>query len=107
MVKIYVGAELKLWVLPERLLCDRIEYFKSAIQSGFGEGKDKLLALPEVDPTAFTYILDMIFGEQHDNATKDFSSSYDAQQLMWCKVYSLADKLGCGNLVTSRNPSKS
>jgi hypothetical protein len=106
MVKIYAGAELKLWVLPERLLCDRIEYFKSATQSGFREGKDKRLALPEVDPTAFAYILDMILGEQHDNVTKDFGSSYDAQQLMWCKVYSLADKLGCGNLVTSRNPSK-
>jgi hypothetical protein len=41
-VKIFVGLEHKLWVLPEQLLCDRVAFFKSAFQSDFRESKEKV-----------------------------------------------------------------
>jgi hypothetical protein len=41
MIKIFVGPERKLRVLPEQLLCDRVKFFKSAFQSGFRESKRK------------------------------------------------------------------
>ena len=63
MVKIFVGPDRKLWVLPEQLLCDRVEYFKSAFQSGFQESNEKFLELPEDCPVAFAYIIDRILGD--------------------------------------------
>lgn len=96
MVKIYVGPERKLWILPEALLCDRVEFFKSAFRSGFRESQEKVLELPDDDPMAFELVLNDILGE------KDWDGSdtglghldQDSTQLIYCKAYVLADKIG-------------
>jgi hypothetical protein len=98
MVKIFVGSERKLWILPEQLLCDRLEYFKSAFQSGFQESKNKVLELPEDDPTAFAFILDRILGIENPQIS-DWGDDFEARQLIWCKIEVLADKIGCSSLV--------
>jgi hypothetical protein len=68
------------------------------LQVGFPEWlsrkQEKVLELPEDCPIAFGYILDKILGAQHGN-TSEFGESHGSRQLMWCKVYVLADKLGC------------
>lgn len=98
MVKIIFGPDQKLWVLPEQLLCDRVKYFKSAFQSGFRESDEKVLELPEDCPVAFAYIIDRILGDRQP-PTKNFGENQDDRQMTWCKLYVLADKLGCSRLV--------
>ena len=97
-VRIFVGPDRKQWVLPEQLLCDRVEYFKGAFQSGFRESNEKVLEFPEDLPAAFGYIIDRIFGDRRP-PTKNFGKSQDDRQMAWCKLYVLADLLGCSNLV--------
>lgn len=99
MVRIYVGPEKKLWVVPEAILCDRVEFFRSAFQSGFRESKDKVLELPEDDPTAFGYILDKIFHLDYANTIHEFGNTIEARQAMWFKVHILADKLRCSDFL--------
>ncbi|KAE9371967.1 hypothetical protein N431DRAFT_456726 [Stipitochalara longipes BDJ] len=94
MVKIYVGPERKLWVLPEQLLCDRNKFFKAAFQSGFRESKEKMLELPGDDPTALAYILDRILGVPWDEEY-NFGGNHEDGQLILCKIHVLAHKLGC------------
>lgn len=98
MVKIIVGPDQKLWVLPEQLLCDRVKYFKSAFQSGFRESDEKVLELPEDCPVAFAYIIDRILRDRQP-PTKNFGENQEYRQMTWCKLYVLADKLGCSRLV--------
>jgi hypothetical protein len=81
MVKISVGPDRKLWVLPEQLLCDRVDFFKSVFQSGLQESKEKILELPEDDPTSFAYILDTIFGIDDPQAS-EFGDSHEDRQLL-------------------------
>jgi hypothetical protein len=97
-VRIFVGPDRKQWVLPEQLLCDRVEYFQGAFQSGFRESNEKVLEFPEDLPAAFGYIIDRIFGDPRP-PTKNFGKSQDDRQMAWCKLYVLADLLGCSNLV--------
>lgn len=96
MVKIYVGAERKLWILPEALLCNHVEFFKSAFQSGFRESQDKVLELPEDDPMAFQLVLNDILGyrDQEDSDIEIEHLDGYAIQLVYCKAYVLADKIG-------------
>ena len=81
MVKIFVGPDRKLWVLPEQLLCDRVNFFKSVFQSGFQQSKEKPLELPEDDPTTFAYISDKLFGIS-DPQTSKFGDSHEDRQLL-------------------------
>jgi hypothetical protein len=98
MVRIYVGPKKDLWVLPENILCDRVDYFKSAFKGGFREGAKKILELPEDCPTAFGYIIDCILNDEEDGM-RTINSKYDATiHMAWCKVWVLADKLGCSEI---------
>ena len=92
MVKIIVGRERKVWILPEYILSDRVEFFKSAFQGGFRESKEKVLELPEDEPTAFACVLDHILQQwQDDECLKKLQKE---SHQMWCQIWVLADKLG-------------
>jgi len=95
MVRIYVGSQRRLWVLPEEALCDRVQFFKSTFQGGFREGDEKVLELPEDDPIAFGFILDGIL--QGWATADDINKLGDSEvvNMAWCRAWVLADKLGC------------
>ncbi len=98
MVRIYVGPNKDLWVLPENILCDRVDYFKSVFKGRFREGAKKILELPEDCPIAFGYIIDCILNDE-DNGVLAINSISDATiHMAWCKVWVLADKLGCSEI---------
>jgi hypothetical protein len=98
MVRIYVGSQRSLWVLPEEALCDRVQFFKSTFQGGFREGDEKVLELPEDDPIAFGFILDHILqGWAGENAINKLGDP-EAVSMAWCRTWVLADKLGCPNI---------
>jgi len=98
MVRIYVGSQRRLWVLPEEALCDRVQFFKSTFQGGFREGDEKVLELPEDDPIAFGYILDYILqGWARAEAINKLGDP-EVVSMAWCRTWVLADKLGCPNI---------
>ncbi|KAH8781821.1 hypothetical protein BGZ57DRAFT_853000 [Hyaloscypha finlandica] len=103
MVRIYVGSQRRLWVLPEEALCDRVQFFKSTFQGGFREGDEKVLELPEDDPIAFGFILDRIL--QRWATADDINKLGDPEvaNTVWCRTWVLADKLGCSNISTHVN----
>ncbi len=90
-MKVYVGSERKLFIFPEVLLCDRFEFFRAAFQGGFRESTEKSIDLPEDDPFAFSFVIDRALQD-----TLDIQTKVDAKdvQLVLCKAYFLADKLG-------------
>jgi hypothetical protein len=81
-----------LFIFPEAFLCDQIKFFKSAFQSGFRESTEKSIDLPEDDPVAFSFIIDHTLGNGSRMSDKVPPENI---QLALCKVYVLADKLGC------------
>jgi hypothetical protein len=98
MVQIYVGPKRDLWVLPENILCDRVDYFKSAFKGGFRKGVKKTLELPEDCPMAFGYIIDCILNDEQDGNCAVNSVDDSAIHMAWCKAWALADKLGCSQI---------
>jgi hypothetical protein len=98
MVRIYVGSQRSLWVLPEEALCDRVQFFKSTFQGGFREGDKKVLELPEDDPIAFGFILDHILQEWAGENAINKLGDPEAVSMAWCRAWVLADKLGCPNI---------
>lgn len=95
MVRIYVGPKRDLWALPANILCDQVDYFKSAFKGGFREGAKKILELPEDCPMAFGYIIDCILNDEEGGFCAINSVDDAAIHMAWCKVWVLADKLGC------------
>ena len=94
MVRIYVGPERALWVLPEQILCDHVKYFDSAFRSGFREGNEKVLQLPEDDPLAFAYIIEYVMQQWVDERIIKELNTPEAVHMAWCKTWILADKMG-------------
>jgi hypothetical protein len=98
-VKIFVGPEKKLWVLPEDLLCDRIEFFRAAFKSKFKEGISKEMFLESDDSTAFGRLVDWIFNEDIKCEIIHKFHVQDAEhELEWLRLWILADKLGLQRL---------
>ena len=95
MVRIYVGTEKTLWVLPEDLLCDRLKFFDSAFRSGFREGNKKALELLGEDPVAFEYILDYILEKFTDPEVINKLEDLEAIHTTWFRTWILADMIGC------------
>jgi hypothetical protein len=104
MVRIYVGSQRRLWVLPEEPLCDRVQFFKSTFQGGFREGDEKVLELPEDDPIAFGYILDYILQGWARAEAINMLGDPETVNMAWCRTWVLADKLGCPKLSRYINP---
>jgi hypothetical protein len=99
MVKVYVGPERKLWTLPEHVLC-KIDYFKAAFKSGFKEGAEKEIDMPEDDPSTFGHLVDWLFCDSFTNAFKRERQNPN-NQLILCNLWLLADKLSVKELVKS------
>jgi hypothetical protein len=111
MVRIHVGQgkERKTWILNEDLLCDRVNYFRAGFKSDFKEGKHKQMDLPEDDPSAFGKVVDGIYKRfldcpEHQPTWASSSPSLSIKpietehQVLWCKVWIMADKLGMTDL---------
>jgi hypothetical protein len=49
MFKVFTGKEGKIWVLHEELFCERSEFFKKALKSGFKESQTKEIYLEDND----------------------------------------------------------
>ena len=98
MVKVYVGRKRELYIFPEALLVERFPFFNAAFQSGFRESTDKSIELAEDDPAAFSYVMNMAFGEGWKMSAK--LEGVDAQ-LKPANAYIVADKLGRPDLASS------
>ena len=117
-VKIYVGPERKLWVLPEDLICEKVDYFRAAFKTGFKESIEKEIHMVEDDAAAFAHLIDWLFGQRVDCGNKaceddnwenekggegkdtipKAQSHFQKISLEWCKLFVLADKLGLKGL---------
>jgi hypothetical protein len=95
MVQIYVGPNRALWVLPEHALCDRVNFFKSAFQTGFRESSEKVLELPEDCPVAFEYVIEHVLQGCADGDIIERLKDPEDIHMAWCRTWVLADKLGC------------
>jgi hypothetical protein len=98
MVKVYVGRKRELDIFPEALLVERFPFFNAAFQSGFRESTDKSIDLAEDDPAAFSYVINMAFGEGWKMSAKLESVG---AQLKLANAYIVADKLGRPDLASS------
>jgi hypothetical protein len=92
-VKIWVGDKKEHWVLPEDLLCEKIDYFRAAFKGQFKESTSKELHLKTDDPEAFGFLVDWILKER-----LEFGCFRREQQMPLCKLYILADKLAAIDL---------
>ena len=106
-VKVYVGAERKLWHLNEELLCDRVPFFRGAFKNGFKEGESKVLELPADDPDAFGLLVEWIYTQDLPHKIclspyADDGGHHDPYQpgheVQWLKLWVLADKLNLTEL---------
>jgi hypothetical protein len=86
MVKIFVGKDHKMWVLPEEFICDRVAYFKSAFKSDFKEGLSKELYLEDDEPAIFARVVNWIFG-----SFVEYNDTFSMQDCL--KLFVLADKI--------------
>jgi len=98
MVKVYVGRKRELYIFPEALLSERFPFFRAALQSIFRESTEKTVNLPEDDPAAFSYVINLAFGEGWKMSAK--LKGIDAQFRL-AKAYVIADKLGRPDLASS------
>jgi hypothetical protein len=89
-----LGAK-ELYIFPEALLVERLLFFKAAFQSG---STDKSIDLAEDDPAAFSYVINMVFGEGWKISAK--LEGVDAQ-LKLANAYIVADKMGRPDLASS------
>lgn len=51
-------------MLPRRLLVEKSDYFRGALNSGFVEGKENKIVLTDVDPKAFRYFIHWLYSDQ-------------------------------------------
>ena len=101
-VKIYVGEERKLWILPQEFIC-QLDYFKRAFKGGFKEANEKEISMKEDDPAAFGLLIDWLFRSEPEELSKPMllsnqsmqSGKVSAQELsQMCKLFVLANKIG-------------
>jgi hypothetical protein len=85
MVKIFIGKQHKMWVLPEEFICDRVAYFKGAFKSGFNEGTSKELYLEDDEPAIFARVVNWIFGGHFE-----YDNTLSMEDCL--KLFVLADK---------------
>ncbi|KAF4625467.1 hypothetical protein G7Y89_g12701 [Cudoniella acicularis] len=109
-VKIFVGPEKKLFSLNERLLCDKIDFFRVAFQNNrFKEGIDKEMYLPEDDSVAFGHLVDWIHSptvdfvftcnhSDHDLGERK-ESNQSSHTTRWCDLFVLAEKYAIDGLM--------
>lgn len=98
-VRLLVGPAKRYWILPEALLCNRIDCFRAAFQSQFKEGFAKSTHLEEEDPTVFDYLIDWVFFNDRDCVKQCSDEPYKDYQIRLCKLYVLVDKLGVEKLM--------
>lgn len=102
MVTVFVGPKRKEWILHERLLRDRSQYFKMAFRGTFAETSLKEIYLEEDDPTIFGLFVDYIYGGRLPGTCLAGSGTWlEAEK--WCRLYVFADKIG---EVTLRDQAK-
>lgn len=108
-VQLVVGPQRHTFFVPEKLLRNRIEYFKAHLDSI--KGAERRLEYPKEDPTAFGYILDWVYGEgpvlkgpfeeEDDPEGSDtISVVVKSRMLLYSKLYVLASKLGVSELAS-------
>lgn len=61
MLKILVGEKEQVFVIHEGVLTTRSKFFKNAMQKGWKEAEDKIVKLPEDDPTAFELYEQLVY----------------------------------------------
>jgi hypothetical protein len=62
-VTIYVGKDKAEFAIHEKLLCDRVEYFKKAFRGGFKEAAEGVMHLLEEDPDVFEIFVEWLYQE--------------------------------------------
>lgn len=60
-MKLYVGSKRKEFVAHKKLLCDGSEYFRKAFTSGFKEGIEGVMYLPEDDLDVVALLVDFLY----------------------------------------------
>lgn len=100
-VTIYVGPQREKWVLNEKLLCERAEYFRAAFQGNFEEGTTKEMELLEDDANAFAKLVDWVYCDRLECGNWGRIADEDRREkhvVQWCKLWVMADKYGIPEL---------
>lgn len=104
-MKIYVGPERKQFTVHEDLLCDRLAFFKAAFTGRFKEGRDKCMDMPEDDPAAFAALVSWVYSGSLecgcDSESQDSIINESEDELLWCSLWVLADKINCDSLANA------
>lgn len=98
-VKIYVGADEKLYTVPRALLCHHSDYFQTSLNGKFRESTNGTVHLPEDDPESFVLVLEWMYKEylhileDHDWETRPRQAELKRTCRILCKLCCTADKL--------------
>lgn len=99
MVTIIVGeGDGKKWILPERLLCNKVPYFAAAFGGNFIEGNKKEIRLADDNPDIFALLVKWLFGWELPYPERGLDAETSESLFEWFQLYVLADKLGVGDL---------
>jgi hypothetical protein len=99
MVTIIVGkGEGKQWILPERLLCDKVPYFAAEFRGDFIEGNKRVIRLVDDNPDIFALLVKWLLGWALPYPERGFDAETSESIFKWFQLYVLADKLGVGDL---------
>ncbi|KAF2242042.1 hypothetical protein BU26DRAFT_439443 [Trematosphaeria pertusa] len=99
MLKILVGEKEQVFVIHEGVLTTRSKFFKNAMQKGWKEAEDKIVKLPEDDPTAFELYEQLVYaghaenGAQADDCCDPVTLQFGTESYVLCKLYVFAEKL--------------
>lgn len=110
MVKIYVGPGRIVFNRHEELLCDKVQFFKSAFQTGFKESREKEMDMPDDDMVTFGHFIEWLYTGRFvckrcpNKGTWEQGSEVPAgvdaeHELEWCRLWVFANKLGINGLM--------
>ncbi|CAD6441481.1 8381d201-8d09-46f8-90a6-3cc1c6cbfc1d [Sclerotinia trifoliorum] len=95
-VTVTVGKEKRKFVLHKQLLCDSVQYFRSAFSAGaFKEGQESIMDIPEDEPEAFELFVNWLYRASLPTSSR----SGDLHWLL--SLYIFAEKL-CMNELANK-----
>ena len=94
-VKVIVGSEQQIFTVHKALICTASPFFQTALASGFIEGAEQKVQLPEEDPQLFQLAYDWLYSGRVADGVTTYLKKEDvcSGDKFWWEVYKMGDRL--------------
>lgn len=96
-LRVLVGPALVEYIVPQVLLVEKSDFFRAACSKGWKKAEERLVRLPEMNPTVFDDYLHWLYRGRTAVREREGVSDRDFAILMWTCLVDLwiaADQLG-------------